>query len=114
MTFAGLSDMAQRAQLVAWLRTQSSDPVPLPEVEMNAAGTQVEGDDVGVMDSESAASDETMEGIEDTGSDTGDAVEDVKDAADTASDAIEGAADSASDAVDDAVDSVTGDDNSNN
>jgi len=122
MTFAGLSDMAQRAQLVAWLRTQSSDPVPLPEVEMDAAGTQVEGDDVGVMDSESAASDETMEGIEDTGTDTGDAASDaagdavdaVKDAADTASDAIEGAADSASDAVDDAVDSVTGDDDSNN
>jgi len=129
MTFAGLSDMAQRAQLVAWLRTMSSDQVPLPDVEMDAAGAQVDGDDVGEMDSESAASDETMEAIENTSDETtdavndaaGDAVDAVKDAADSASDAIENAADSVSDAVNnaaagasDAVDSVTGDDNSNN
>ena len=30
MTYAGISDMTERAELVAWLRTLSADPVPLP------------------------------------------------------------------------------------
>jgi cytochrome c len=104
MTFAGISDMTQRAELVAWLRTLSDDPVPLPEVEMDAAGAEVDGDDVGVMDTGEAASDETMEGIEDAGSD---AMDSAGDAADSASDAVEGAADSASEAVENAADSAS-------
>jgi cytochrome c len=129
MTFAGLSDMAARADLIAYLNTLSADPLPLPDVEETVGGTQVEGDDVGVMDSDAAASDATMEGIDDTATGTldaagnavDDAVEAVKDAADDASDAMEGAADSVSGAVDDAadsasdaVDSVTGGESSDN
>jgi cytochrome c len=128
MTFAGISDMAARADLIAYLNTLSANPLPLPEVEINAGGADIDGEEVGAMDSEEAASDATMEGIDDTGSDTmdaasdavDDAVEAVKDAADDASDAMEDAADSVSDTVDDAadsasdaVDSVTGESSDN-
>ncbi len=95
MTYAGISDMAERAQLVAWMRTLSADPVPLPDVEMDVEGTQVDGDDVGTMDSEQDMIDTINEGIDDIS-------DDASDAAGDASDAVEGAADSASDAVEDA------------
>lgn len=128
MTFAGISDMAARADLVAYLNTLSASPLPLPEVEVNAGGADIDGEEVGAMDSEEAAADATMEGIADTGSDTMDAASDaaddaidaVKEAADDASDAMEDAADSVSGAVDDAtdsasdaVDSVTGESSDN-
>ena len=125
MTYAGIGDMEERAQLVAWLRTLSADPVPLPDVEMDVEGTQVDGDDVGTVDSEGDLIDTINEGIDDISDDASDAADAasdaVEDAADSTSDAVEDAADSASDAVDDAadsasdaVDSVTGDSDSNN
>ena len=106
MTFAGISDMTERAELVAFLRTLSADPVPLPDVEIDVGGAEVDGEDVGEMDSEQETSDSTMEGINDIVSDTVDAASDV---VDDASDAVEDAADSASDAIDSATGSESSD-----
>lgn len=96
MTFAGISDMAERADLIAWMRTLSDDPVPLPEVVMDVSGAETEGDVTG-----------TMEEVSDDASDAaGDAMDAASDAADDAMDAASDAADAVGDAADDAVDAV--------
>ncbi|MFP3386210.1 c-type cytochrome, partial [Tritonibacter sp. SIMBA_163] len=37
MSYAGMDDAEDRANLIAWLRLQASDPVPLPTEEEAAA-----------------------------------------------------------------------------
>ena len=96
MTFAGISDIAERADLIAWMRTLSDNPVPLPEVAMDVGGAEAEGDVTG-----------TMEDVSDDASDAaGDAMDAASDAADDAMDAASDAADSVSDAAEDAADAV--------
>lgn len=61
MTFAGLSNPMDRANLIAFLRSLSDDPYPLPEAEAPAA--EEGGDDAAPADDAAAESDET--GIDD-------------------------------------------------
>ncbi len=44
MTFAGVKKTAERANLIAWLRTQSDSPLPLPDAAAIAATQQAAGE----------------------------------------------------------------------
>ncbi|MEM7121129.1 MAG: cytochrome c family protein [Pseudomonadota bacterium] len=126
MTFAGISDMAERADLIAWMRTLSDDPLPLPEVVMDVGGAESEGDATGTMedasgdasdagsdamDDASDAASDAMDSASDAASDTmdaaSDAADDAMDAASDAADAVGDAADDAADAVGDAADDAS-------
>ncbi len=112
MTFAGISDDADRADLIAWMRTLSDDPLPLPEVVMEVGGAETEGDVTGtledVSDDASDAAGDAMDAASDAADDAmdaaSDAADDAMDAASDAADAVGDAADDASDAIEDATD----------
>lgn len=118
MTFAGISDIAERADLIAWMRTLSDNPVPLPEVVMDVGGAETEGEVTGTMeevsDDASDAAGDTMDAASDAADDAMDAASDAaddamdaaSDAADAVGDAAEDAADAAGDAADDASDAI--------
>ena len=59
MSYAGISDAKKRAELIAWMRENDDDPIPLPsEEELAAAGggdQAAEGDAAEASDGEAAA-----------------------------------------------------------
>jgi len=68
MGYAGMRSHEDRANLIAWLRTMSSDPPPLPEVEDEAEGEENAADQEnttepveGGADQEGPATDTTLE-----------------------------------------------------
>ncbi|MFD1378165.1 c-type cytochrome [Fodinicurvata halophila] len=77
MTYNGMSDVEDRADLIAYLRTLSDDPEPLPsEEEIAAAQEEAEGGDgegEGTEEGEEAQEGETAEGEE--GGEDGEAAE---------------------------------------
>lgn len=58
MTFAGLSNPQDRANLIAFLRSLSNDPYPLPEAEAPAADEAATGDDAVAGEEQAIAEDE--------------------------------------------------------
>lgn len=85
MTFRGISNDEDRANLIAWLNTQSDSPLALPEVEeveapAMDAETDADGDMVDEITGEVAgAATATMEAADDALDSVGDAIDDVAD-----------------------------------
>ncbi len=92
MSFAGLRREGQRADVLAYLRTLSSNPVDFP-----APATAAPAEDHG------AAMDDATEAMEDAAEEAADVAED---AMDDAADMVEGAGEAAAEDADEAMDAV--------
>ncbi|WP_274423662.1 c-type cytochrome [Chelativorans sp. YIM 93263] len=96
MAFAGLANIEDRANVIAYLRSMSDDPAPLPEAGAEEGEAAADEDD-------SAASEEGDEAASDDAAADGDAGQAAgDDAADT------GIGDGGADAADDAVEPLDG------
>ena len=104
MTFRGISDAEDRANLIAWLNTQSDSPLALPEVEEVEAPAMDADAEAPAMPEEP-----TME--EDHSATDGDMVDEITGevtaAASATMEAADEALDSAGEAIDEAGDEVT-------
>jgi cytochrome c len=108
MTFRGISDAEDRANLIAWLNTQSDSPMALPEVEeVEAPAMDAETDaDAPAMPEEPAMEDDHS--ATDTDGDMVDEITgEVAGAAAATMEAADDALDSVGDAIDDVADDTT-------
>jgi len=111
MTFRGISDAEDRADLIAWLNTQSDAPLDLPAVEEPAAmeeDTMDEG--AAEEDMHGDTVDETIgtasDMVEEMAEDAGETMDDGMDAAEDMMDDAGDAMDSAAEMVEDAGDGM--------
>ncbi|MBT5434151.1 MAG: cytochrome c family protein [Rhodospirillaceae bacterium] len=115
MTFRGISDGEDRANLIAWLNTQSDAPLALPAVAEPVADEAAE-DMTDTHDDAADAADDAADDASDTGDDMMDditeaadeMVDDVSEAADDAMDSASDALDDMSESATDAIDDMTG------
>ncbi|AVO37737.1 c-type cytochrome [Pukyongiella litopenaei] len=109
MSFAGLGKIGDRANLIAFLNTNSDSPVSFEAAEAatDDASEAADAATDAASDAADAATD-AADAATDAASDAADAVTDAaSDAADAATDAASDAADAATDAASDAADAVT-------
>lgn len=95
MSFAGLRKIEDRAAIIAYMRSQSDSPIPLPAAE-EASATEGVGETEGAGETEAPAMTEATEAVEQAAEAASEAVEQAVEAA---GEAVEQAAEAAGDAV---------------
>lgn len=115
MSFGGIRRDTQRADMLAYLRTLSNNPEPLPTAAPAAA--PAEEDHSAPMEDHGAAMDEATDAADDAVTNGADAAEgamdDAADMAEDAGEAVAGEADAAMDTVEDAAQDAADDINDN-
>ncbi|NIZ00491.1 c-type cytochrome [Thalassospira lucentensis] len=99
MSFGGLKKASDRANVIAWLNSQSDDPKPYPDPAEAAAAEAI--DDAG------EAVDQAVDAVGDAAAEAADATgEAVDQAVDGTAEAVDDAAEAVEDTAEDAVDAV--------